>query len=86
MFCHKKTVTQTDNDKEPKPIDTVWVEYIGINKLGFAKKELSHMYFGEWVDSFDIYKKVYNFEKQSNLYDVELDENEEKIDSPRDLR
>lgn len=37
--------------------------------MGFTKKELEHMYFGEWQAYFEVYKKIYNFEISRQMFD-----------------
>lgn len=70
--------------REPVPIDFTWVIFMGMNRLGFTKSQVEKMYFGEWQDFFEVYKKVYNFETSKQLYCDEA-ENEEKIGSIDDL-
>ncbi|MCI5872149.1 MAG: hypothetical protein PUJ55_00100 [Clostridiales bacterium] len=55
---------------------------MGINRLGFTMQQVEKMYFGEWQDFFEVYKKVYNFETSKQLY---CEEEEEKIASINDL-
>lgn len=61
-------------DRE-KPIDFLWLFYIGVNKLGFTYKTVGQQYLGYWMDLFEIYKKQYNFETKRGLYKLlELEE------------
>lgn len=45
-----------------------------MNKLGFTYKQTMQMYFGFWVDLFEIYKKHYNFETKRGLYEFPEEE------------
>lgn len=42
-----------------------------MNKLGFTYHEVTQMYFGFWVDLFEVYKKQHNFEVKRGLYLIE---------------
>lgn len=44
-------------------------------QMGFTKNEIRYMYFSEWSDLFDEYKKIYNFEVKKMLFRTE----EEKV-------
>ena len=63
---------------EPEPIDFTWVIFIGMNRLGFSCREVMRMYYGTWVDFFEVYKMVYNFETAKNLYSNEKEVEEER--------
>lgn len=63
-------MARKENNKEEKPIDFAWLLYIGMNKLGFTYKQVGQLYFGMWVDLYEIYKMQYNFEMKRNLYDA----------------
>ncbi len=81
-----KKVSQGEDSEEDKEIDFTWVIFIGMNRLGFSKKEVHKMYFGEWQDFYEIYKYVYDFETEKKLYRmIEKPEEQEKLDSLLDL-
>ena len=85
MLLFKK-VTQGEASEEDKTIDFTWVKFIGINRLGFTRKEVSRMYFGEWQDFFQIFKYVYDFETEKKLYrTIEEPEEQEEYTSLLDL-
>lgn len=73
MFCNKKIVSRKTGAEE-KPIDFSWVIFIGMNRLGFSYRETMHMYFGFWIDLFEVYKKNYNFETKRGLYILQEEE------------
>lgn len=64
--------------QEERPIDFLWIYYMGVNKLGFTHREVGQQYFGYWLDLLETYKKQYNFEKTRKLYHLS---EEEKISS-----
>lgn len=68
--------------EENRPIDVSWLLFIGIAKLGYSEKEVYLMQMGKWMDLFDTYRKVYNFETTRQMYGVE---ETEKKDSVMDL-
>lgn len=37
-------------------------------KIGYAEREVAHMYFGKWCDLFEEYKKLHNFEVSRTLF------------------
>lgn len=55
-------------------MDFSWVIFIGMNRLGFTYRQTMQMYFGFWMDLFEIYKKQYNFETKRAVYTLEEDE------------
>lgn len=57
-------------DNREKPIDFLWLQYIGVNKLGFPYKSVRQQYFGILMELFEIYKKQYNFETKRGLYQI----------------
>lgn len=57
-------------DNREKPIDFLWLQYIGVNKLGFSCKSVRQQYFGILMELFEIYKKQYNFETKRGLYQI----------------
>lgn len=69
MFCHKKIVAR-GNDNREKPIDFLWLQYIGVNKLGFTYRSIGRQYFGLLMDLFETFKKQYNFEMRRGLYKI----------------
>lgn len=78
MF-RKKIAARREDAGEDVPINFSWLTYIGMNKLGFTYRECGWLYFGQWCDLFEIYKRQYNFEKKRLIYDVQ--EPEEPISS-----
>lgn len=77
MLCHKKIEPGTKKG-EGKPIDVAWILYIGIAKMGYSEKEVYLMQMGKWLDLFEVYKNVYNFETAKQLYGTGETENEKK--------
>ncbi len=55
---------------EEKPIDFLWLRFIGATRLGFSHKTIGFQYFGYWADLFETYKKNYNFETQKGIYRI----------------
>jgi len=55
-----------------------------MTKLGHTKKEARWMYFGEFVDKYRIYKKMFNMEK-TYLYKEEVELNPAKTSSLKDF-
>ena len=55
-------------DQREKPIDFPWMQYMGVNRLGFSYRSVGQQYYGYWVDLFETYKKQYNFETRRGLY------------------
>lgn len=55
-----------------------------MNRLGFTYKETLHMYFGFFIDLFEVYKRNYNFEKNNHLYVIDVVE-EKKVTSLTEL-
>ena len=53
-------------------------------RFGFTKKEVEHMYYGQWQDFFEIYKSVHDFEI-SQRYTPLKKEDMEKTGSLMDL-
>ncbi len=51
-----------------EPIDIPWVYFIAMNRLGFTYRQVGHLYFGLWVDLYEMFKKQYNFEKRKMIY------------------
>lgn len=60
-------MTRGGRDEE-KPVDFLWLRFIGVTKLGFSHKTVGFQYFGFWMDLFETYKKQYNFETKRGLY------------------
>ena len=54
--------------KNENPIDFLWIQYMGVNRLGFSYRSIGQQYFGYWMDLFETYKKQYNFETKRGLY------------------
>lgn len=55
---------------EEKPIDFLWLRFIGATRLGFSHKTIGFQYFGYWADLFETYKKNYNFETKKGIYRI----------------
>ncbi len=71
MFCNKKTVTREESDGDPKPIDFDWVFLMGTARFGLTYEQTGRMYFGKWLDFFEIYKNIHNFEIKRQLFQTE---------------
>lgn len=69
MFRHKKITARGDVNHE-KPIDFLWIWYMGVNRLGFSHRSVGKQYYGYWIDLFETYKKQYNFETKRGLYQL----------------
>lgn len=67
-------------ENEEKPIDFLWMRYMGVNRLGFTHREAGQQYFGYWLDLFETYKKQYNFEKTRGLYHLSEEEEISSLD------
>lgn len=80
-MLRKKTVTRGAEKVEDVPIDFPWLFYIGMNKLGFSCRECGWLYFGQWNDLFDVYKRQYNFEQKRMLYKLPQQDVAEPISS-----
>lgn len=55
------------------------------NRLGYNRTEAGREYIGKFHDMMEVYKVVYNFEKQELIYRVEKQESEKKVSSLADL-
>lgn len=53
---------------QEKPIDFLWIWYMGVNRMGFSYRTVGQQYYGYWMDLFETYKKQYNFETKRGLY------------------
>lgn len=73
---------QTDSD-EAKAIDFAYIQIICVNRMGYTPKNAGFLYFGEYVELFESYKKLYNFETKKMLYRV--DEGEREVARLSDL-
>ncbi len=69
MLCNKKIIAR-GADKREEPMDFLWLQYIGVNKIGFSYKSVGQQYFGYLMDLFETYKKQYNFETKRGLYKI----------------
>ena len=67
-------MTHGKSSGREEPIDIPWVYYIGMNRLGFTYRQVGRMYFGLWVDLYEMFKKQYNFEKKKMLYVIQDNE------------
>ena len=61
-------------------IDWDVVEVIAMTRLGYRVDEVRDMYFGEFWDKFEVYKMLFNRERQG-LYQM----GQEEFDSLKDL-
>ena len=79
MFRSKKKEEsreeEVDSD-EIKTIDFAHIQILCVNRMGYTPKEAGLLYFGEYVELFEGYKKLYNFEKQNMIYKVAPGERE----------
>ena len=78
MFYFKKIKPGAGKKKEEQPIDVAWIIYIGMAKMGYSEREVYLLPMGKWLDIFDTYKKVHNFDTQKMLYKTEETEPEKK--------
>lgn len=69
MLRYKK-ITSRGEKAEEKPIDFLWMRYMGVNRLGFTHREAGQQYFGYWADLFESFKEQYNFETKRGLYQL----------------
>lgn len=53
--------------------------FVGM-QIGYSEREVSHMYFGKWVDLFVEFKKMHNYKMKRILF-----EEEKKVASLMDL-
>lgn len=67
-------------ENEEKPIDFLWMRYMGVNRLGFTHREAGQQYFGYWLDLFEAYKTQYNFETKRGLYHLSEEEEISSLD------
>lgn len=54
-----------------------------MNRMGYTPKTAGFLYLGEYVELFESYKKLYNFEKQRLIY--RLDGAEREVSRLSDL-
>lgn len=79
LFNKKRKPKQNRGVEENEPIDFAWVTFIGMNRLGLTEKRVDQMYLGQWIDLYEAYKVIYNFETEKSLYQLEdKEEKEEK--------
>lgn len=72
MFCCKKKSNSREPEDENPVINFDWVFLIARTRLGISQKEAEYMLFGKWLDIFQSYKELYNFETKRLVYkDVE---------------
>ena len=68
---HKKlTRRESSHGDEDEPIDFSRLIARGL-RMGIDVNTFRHMYLGTYVELFEEYKKLYNFETQKYLYEVE---------------
>lgn len=70
MLYVKKKRQQVGDKEEDAALDFAWITYIGINKLGYTEKDIEKMRIGKWLDLYDAYKAVFNFEQSGRKYTV----------------
>lgn len=69
MLYRKKINPRSDQSEEDDGIiDFEYVFFMMTCRLGYTRKEAGHAYLGEFADMMDVYKTVYNFEKQNLLF------------------
>lgn len=78
MFYFKKTKPGAGKKKEERPIDVAWIIYIGMAKFGYSEKEVYLLPMGKWIDIFETYKRIHNFDMQKMLYKIDDEEPEKK--------
>lgn len=78
MLLVKKIKPRTGKGND-KPIDVSWILYIGMEKLGYTEKEVYLIQLGKWLDLYETYKKVYNFETTKQLYQNQEDTKKESV-------
>lgn len=69
MLCEKKRSVHAEGNErdDGELINFAWIVVIGM-KIGYAEREVAHMYFGKWCDLFEEYKKLHNFEVSRTLF------------------
>lgn len=70
------------NDKKDSVIDFDYIFFIAVNRLGFTYQSAKYLYFGKYIDLFEAFKRVYNFETSRMLYKIE---EEKKVTSLLEL-
>lgn len=78
MLCVKKIKPGTTEKKEERPIDVAWIIYIGMAMFGYSEKEVYLLPMGKWIDIFETYKRIHNFDMQKMLYKIDDEEPEKK--------
>lgn len=56
--------------------------YICRSKLGYSKFEAEHIYFGEYLEQFEVYKKYHNFEMNKMVFSEQEEEEKTKEEPP----
>ena len=55
--------------------------YICKNKLGYTDREARHIYIGEYLEQFEIYKKFYNMKMNKKIFIEDKKEEQQKSDN-----
>lgn len=73
FWCKKKEEFRDEEDDsgKAKTIDFAHIQILCVNRMGYTPKTAGLLYFGEYVELFEGYKKLYNFEKQKMIYKVD---------------
>lgn len=85
LFNKKRKPRRKSGVEEDEPVDFAWVTFIGMNRLGLTEKRINQMYLGQWIDLYEAYKVIYNFETEKSLYQLEEKEEKGKKESLLDL-
>lgn len=92
MLQRKKKITkEKSQEEENRDLDVDYCLMMARTKFGATEFECEFMQYGRWIDLFNTYKYIYNFETKQMLYaDAEeetrrLAKEHQKIDNPLDL-
>ena len=88
--CFKNDIEITENqsdsaDKTEEKLNFAEILYLCKNKLGYTTHEAKHIYLGEYVEQYEVYKKYHNIEINRLVFpetDEKMDEkqtNEEEL-------
>jgi hypothetical protein len=65
----KQTKNDTETDKKDQnKLNFAEIFYVCKNKLGYTTHEAKHIYLGEYLEQFEVYKKYHNMEMERLLY------------------
>lgn len=85
MFQSKKIIAQPQKSEKDAIIDFDYIIFMLTNRLGFNRTEAGRSYIGKFSDMMEVYKIVYNFEKQDLIYKIDETEKEKQVSSLADL-